>query len=432
VWLSPDDMWAMQQLLQQEQRLQWGGLKGKAIGKGNWSKGAGWLLAHQTCTRALAADPQRLAQLAADLNCRGRLNKAMQKKFKDWVADKEKLEYTMVEEGTAPPTYICEIRSDTGKLSQAYLSDGPAFSKKQAAENAAMIALEGEFPELFQLVPQAIKDLASDLQGQRQKAAGAGPGSGDNNDAKSLLSTGIKKIAGRPILKEELVYVVKEKGDSCQATVTINCEGLDVSPKIPKTFTGIVVPGMSKVDKKRAEQHAAEKALKALQAEIDKKRPEHEGKKKDTEKGIANDSAGKDPKSKLSEGVIIMVGRPIAKGEIAYVVEATADRCQATVTISCEEVDTTPKTFTGKNVRGMSKVDKKQAEQHAAEKALKAFQAEIEEKRPAHEARKAENQALHEAKGVELRAARAAAEAAGEVAEPPKKVQKLLRKSTKK
>jgi len=228
--------------------------------------------------KAATHHPQKkqTAAIAADLPFRARLNQALQGKFKDEFTAKENLEYTTVQEGA---DYTCELTSD--KFSQPYSSDGPATSRKQAEENAAMQAFQEEFPDLFRSVPPAVKKAAADLRGEKRKAGDAGPGSGaaqgsGGKDPKSMLNMGVTIMVGRSILKGEVDYVVEEKGNGCQAKCTINCDEIEGAPKV---FTGKRVNGLSKTDKKQAEQNAAEKALAEYQVQIDALMPEHEAKK---------------------------------------------------------------------------------------------------------------------------------------------------------
>lgn len=257
------------QMAAMQQNQQWGckgGGKGKGgDGKGKWAKGG----------NAPPAKKQT-APIAADLPFRARLNQALQGKFKDEFSAKENLEYTTVQEGAV---FTCELSSD--KFSQPYSSDGPAASRKQAEENAAMKAFKEEFPELFRSVPQAVKKMAADLRGEKRKAGDAGVGSGagqgsGGKDPKSLLNMGVTIMVGRSILKGEVDYIVEEKGSFCQAKCTVNCDEIEGAPKV---FTGKRVNGMSKTDKKQAEQNAAEAALAEFQEQIDVLMPEHEAKK---------------------------------------------------------------------------------------------------------------------------------------------------------
>merc|ERR1711871_640118 len=108
----------------------------------------------------------------------------------------------------------------------------PAVSKKQAEENAAMHAFEGEFPALFKRVPQSVKKSAEDVKTSPQEKKDPLMKTFRAMDSKGKLNTGMTLIAGRSLTKGEVDYQVKSFGfGSFQATVIIK----DIIPDGPKS-----------------------------------------------------------------------------------------------------------------------------------------------------------------------------------------------------
>jgi len=106
-------------------------------------------------------------------------------------------------------------------------------------------------------------------------------------------------------------------------------------------------------------------------------------------------SAGpSDPVSRLNTGVSILVARPVTKEDFVWKVEEVKGSTVATLTLHCFD----DAVFKGKPSPGSSKESKKLAKQNAATAALKAYQSQITEKLPEHEANKEAKRAQFEAK----------------------------------
>merc|ERR1711957_63759 len=98
---------------------------------------------------------------------------------------------------------------------------------------------------------------------------------GTATDPKSMVNTGFMILCGRSLTKAELEYkvTIDEQRGSVAATLTLKCiEGMPV-------YEGKPVLGITKENKKKAEQNAAEAAYRAYKTEIDQKMPEHQAKK---------------------------------------------------------------------------------------------------------------------------------------------------------
>jgi len=98
------------------------------------------------------------------------------------------------------------------------------------------------------------------------------------------------------------------------------------------------------------------------------------------------DGQASDPKSLLNSGVMILVDRSITKADMQYDIIESNGSSVATLTLHCFP-DKKP-VFKGKPVPGVTKDSKKQAEQNAAEAAWRAYKRQVEDKLPAHMARK--------------------------------------------
>jgi len=331
----------------------------------------------------------------ANSSWKARLHCEVGKEYKPLT--KTTLVYTTTEEGAG---FVSELSSD--KFEAVYISESAQASQKLAEEDAAMVALKAMFPKVYNLVPKACRNIAAGGAVAAWRSSQAGGG-----DPKSRLRDGMAIIIDRALAKGDIVFSVEEDiGDmSFTALVTLNCIDSE------QTFSG-----ESSSNRKEAENNAALAALESYTDLIEEKKPAQAARKSaggpadEPKKKKAKIDGAKEPqtggpqdaKSRLQNGISIVAGRTITKGDIDYNVESEGGNSIASVTLNCLEGK---QTFTGEAVKGKTKDNMKQAEQACAEVALVALQGMIDEARPAHEERKKEKQAANEAKRKEKKEA---------------------------
>jgi len=167
------------------------------------------------------------------------LNQAVQQRYKEPVT-RQSLSYAMAQEEDG---FVATIACD--KLGAQYATSAPAATKKQAEENAAMNAVRHEFPEVFDVAPDDMKEAGADLERHGPDSQDHGPD--HNNDPKSKLDRGIKVLTDGTIKKGDITYSVEQVSEnSVQGTVRVAClEGG------PREFVGEVVQGAGKGEKKQ-------------------------------------------------------------------------------------------------------------------------------------------------------------------------------------
>jgi len=262
----------------------WSGGKGgagKAKGKnGKSTKGSG-----KSKSKSKSSDEKTSrkretfgnAGKAPNIPWKSRLSQAYSSVHKMCPVKDVSLCYMTVKEGDG---YMASVRSD--KFPTEYQAAIVYPTEKLAQESAAMIALEAEFPDIFEAVPEEQKisgasayetfeDNPANPKRQKQNSDSdeAGRVAGD---AKNLLIHGVMILLGRSLKKGDIDFTVHESDGHQVATCTLNC--LD-----GQTFESEVVTGTSKEAKKEAQFSAAQGALAALQPQIDEKLPEHEARK---------------------------------------------------------------------------------------------------------------------------------------------------------
>lgn len=239
--------------------------------------------------------------LLPDLPWKSRVAHAYGKEYKQ-PPTKDSVVY--ITESIEGGGFTCTLTCD--KFSDAYTSEEAFPCKKLAEESAAMVALKAEFPSAYKETPAKMKKkgalggagapaavarqtaLAAERSeggGVKRKAAKVEDAKVHPQDPKSRLNFGIMLLAERPITKEDLVYTTEEKNGNAVCTLTINC--------FDKTFKGKPAVGFTKESKKKAEQNAAEAALKAYKSEIAEKIPEHQAKKEAKEDARKAEHAAK-------------------------------------------------------------------------------------------------------------------------------------------
>lgn len=166
-----------------------------------------------------------------------------------------------------PPkqSFVATVSSE--KFSDSYAGE-PGRSKGAAEDNAAMVAVEAEFPDFFQElrsggIPTSnkgfnkLKRKAAEEEGEEDGEKKVG-----GQDAKSKLNVALMLLTGGCIGKDALEYATTEKDEKTTAMLVIKCLGG------LKKFKGDAVDGTGKKVQKEAEKKAAEAALKALAKQI--------------------------------------------------------------------------------------------------------------------------------------------------------------------
>lgn len=249
-----------------------------------------------------------------------------------------------------------------------------------------------------EVTPEALMAAMKLLQGKGAgKASGGkngGWGSGAGNQQpkkvkaapdsyKSRLCEAYAKTHKEMITKETIVYEVVESGDK-EFTATVSCE------KFKDIYSATAG------SKKEAQELAAKKAVNKefpnffSGAPAVKKAPPAAEKTKAATPGGGTINA--DPKSKLNNGLMIILGRSPTKDEVSYTVEEQNGSMVATVTVLCVD----GRSFIG-NSKGVDKESKKKAVHAAATKALNAYRGQINQMKPEREAARAEKKAAYEA-----------------------------------
>lgn len=207
------------------------------------------------------------------------------------------------------------------------------------------------------------------MPGMMAKGQVKGGGKGGNADPKAALHQMLQKISTRPLGKGDLVYTVNAFDSQHQAIVKLNC------------LDGKEYAGHLSTSPKAAETSAAEQALlanAALLTQIQNMPKAPKGNKRPAGPP-GGERAPKQPKAPvpnlpfktdLNNTLSKILRRSPAKGEVAYIVNVIAPgQHQATVQIS-----TLPDEWSGKAWAGELKPTPQEAEQSAAEQALKDVQ----------------------------------------------------------
>jgi len=341
--------------------------KGKGKGKGKGGGGGG--------------------KSAQPVSWKGELRRAVLETKDEAFDEEEDIVYTTVEDDSG---FVCCTTFQM--IHNSYESEGVCHTKKMAEESAAKMALQGEFPELFRKA-----------QGKVQSNTQLG------NVTNVLWKTRFNQAFGKRYKvncsKDSILYTTVEDADG-KFTSSLS------SDKFENAHAGEMQPS-----KRLAEESAAMVALEAEFPNVYNSFPE-EARKLEVElvekqRGVkikndpyGHDSAGKDPKSQLNQGMTIIVERSLTKGDAVYSSSKSNGMYTAVVTLHCL---VEPQSFTGEPA-----AEQKAAEANAARAALEEWTDAIEEKRPEWEARK-----------IEKKAAFAAAKALeNEGKEPPAKRRK--------
>lgn len=281
-----------------------GGGKGGSLGKGKDSgkcKESSSGKGKRKSGKQKSENPRRQKD---NFQWKGQLNHAYARECKTDEGktnlSKDSFTYTTLplEDGTFMSTVTCD------RFPSEYSTEEPYTTAKEAEEAVALAALMAEFPACYEAIPEERKqhgsmaafipvDATNIVQQQftpiedeepenpaKRKAphphSGVGPKGNylqprgtKPTDPKSRLNDGLTILKGTPLTRADTSYTAVESNGSIVATLTVHCfEGQSHS------FTGLAAG-----DRKEAEQYAAEATLKAFQAQIDEKMPEHEARK---------------------------------------------------------------------------------------------------------------------------------------------------------
>jgi len=278
--MTQSDVFAMQESMMSKMMVQmmqggmkgWGGKgdddwgkgngkgKGKDKGKGkskSKGKSAGAKKENRQQNQAKKQD-----KVILDLPWKTRLSQAYQKVHRI-PATKESLVYTV--EKVGDEGYTCSLAGE--KFTNSYVLHEAVETKKLAEEHAAMKALESEFPEVWEAVPESVREAGAvaAINSDAERKETEGP---KEITPKSQLNSDVQVMfgAGRSATKGDIEYTVSDKGDMKVATVKLNC--FEDGKK--KTFKG--EPAATPTE---AENNAATKAMEELADVIEAKRLEH-------------------------------------------------------------------------------------------------------------------------------------------------------------
>jgi len=305
---------------------------------------------------------------------------------------KDTIQYVTLEEGGS---YTCTIKCEDFILSH----EAPGFSsKKDAEEAAAKAAVEHEFPEWLDKVA-AEGNSGSPAADKRKKKL----------SWKSRLHQAYTKEHGESP-KQTIEYTVEERDGGFIASVTcdrfVNSYVIDeVQPTrtlAQDVAAKIALEGEfpSFITADAEENESAEPSeTGGLVIPPPKKKAKYD---KAELQGAPKSFADLDAKSRLNEGLMIILGRSVIKGDVEYDITDQDGSTSASVTLHCLDIT---QTFSGEAVASSDPSAKRIAQKNAAEVALATFQEVIDLKRPAHEAMKHEKKLAQEAKRGQKRGA---------------------------
>lgn len=169
------------------------------------------------------------------------------------------------EKAEDPRYFVSTVSSDN--FGSSY-EGAPGLSKRFAEDNAALKAMEAEFPEAFKAsqAPKTNKGWTRALKEAKKEESETGKRkltTTTNDDPKTILNCQMNLLLKGPVSKGTVEYSTVEKDEKTVATVVITGLG----PK--KKFSGEAVDGTSKQSKKEAEGNAAEAASRAFKKQID-------------------------------------------------------------------------------------------------------------------------------------------------------------------
>lgn len=369
------------------------------------------------------AKKRKITVTDSDLLWKQRLSMAHAKKHSPEPIPKGAFEYATENDGDSWVSMLsCE------KFDSNY--PGTGSSKKEAEEDAAKAAFEGEFPEIWEKLPkkvreegpQVLKQKGQQQQQQQFQAAPAIKKSLLREDLqwRTRLSTALGQHLGAVAGPDVLVYTDEKLEGNTGFRSALTCEHFE------KEYSG----GKC-ASKKLAEENVAKQAFQgefgALFAQLPEEIRQQKAGKVGANKAIQAAAEAQKaerattemhPKGELTQGLCLNLGRSITKEDISYSFKEQGGKLVPTLTINCFAKKGS---FEGEPIEaGASKADKKTAEGAVATLALAKYKtlfagnaAKQEEKKlKVKEAWEIRRKEMQEKTAAEKEAKKAAKEAA--------------------
>jgi len=345
---------------------------------------------------------------------KSRLNNAYSKEHKVPVP-KDSIVYTTLE--SDEKKFMCTLTCD--KFSSEYTTDEAFDSKKEAEEAVAEAAIKGEFAEIYEAGPAPPKKKQAP-PAKKQKIAQAPPAKKQkvvqaDLPWKSRIVNAYSQEHKTCTTKDTFTYTtLQSEGGSYMSTLT--CE------KFAAEYTSDELYESKKIAEEAVAMAALKGEFPAAYASVpaamkkagakggagvkgEVKKAAAGVKRKAADSDAPKENLCGDAKSRLNNCCMVLAERAMTKNDVVYDVTESNGNSVATLTLNCFEGK--KPVFKSKPATGTSKDSKKQAQNDAAEKALKAYKAELDAKLPEHEAKKAAKKAEHEAKVAAKKAAEA-------------------------
>lgn len=183
---------------------------------------------------------------------RSQLNQAYSRKHKGMVTNS--IAYETSEIDATKHSFVSTVSSEN--FQEAYTGES-ASSKRYAEDNAAMVAMQAEFPADY----KASEAPTTEKGWRRNKRKEKEDVSKNEQDGKTRLNHSMMLLMQSAVTKETLQYTTTKSNGTTTATLVIT--GLGAK----KEFTG-EASGESKQSRKEAELNAAEAALEELEEQI--------------------------------------------------------------------------------------------------------------------------------------------------------------------
>jgi len=353
---------------------------------------------------------QAQAQKKSPASIKSALYSACMKKHKTEFTKEDLTFTTEVADGEWTCTIVSNLFTDT------YQSEARS-SKREAEEDAAKQALQGEFPEALSNIPKASKAAKAPKAAKAAKAASIediviNDNHSHEKNFRNRLNETLMKLG-----KEQPSYTSENvRGENPGYRVTVSCGAF----KVQTSYTSDGHARNLRVSEENAAMNAFRSEFPTLyeatpqsvkdNAKDMSARPEKEA---PPYKITFGDGPGSLPnfKSRVHGGVSLLIGRGVEKGELVFDTEPATDGHRCTLKISCPEIE--DRTFKGSICPG-----KKEAEESACAMCWKAMKKDIFGVFDEREAQRAEKKAKQDA---QKEARRAEKSAANEKAAPPAK-----------
>lgn len=218
------------------------------------------------------------------MNWKCRLTNAYSQAYRE--IKKDSITYALVKEDEEG--FLSSVSSEN--FAADYSGAQVHANQKLAEEEAAIVAMQAEFPTAYAGVPEEVREAGAKAfypEGEEEvapvrrerKAPAARGGTGVIAGDKVTLNNQIMTLVQRHLKKEDIEYTVSETSAGMQATVKVNCFTSDGTPAEdgegePQEFTGEVVEGTGNVARKLAENSAAIIASETFLPLFEAKKPE--------------------------------------------------------------------------------------------------------------------------------------------------------------